>query len=169
MRQAAGRFILSNLHTFRELAHEALGESERLLKTHRRPRADGEPGYVITADPGRRSFKQALVAIAFAGMYLDALLRIEMIRRLGMSAARDLEFRSYEKKLTALGIGSDVLHARTTHFREVRNDLMHEEPIVEGENPRRMPEAAQDQARLAIDLIEDITRTLSETSASEGP
>src|SRR5205085_495862 len=68
--------VITNLSVYLAIAEEAAAESTRLLEAHRRPKPDGQPGYILSLDPERKSFKQSLIAIAFAGMYLEALLSL---------------------------------------------------------------------------------------------
>jgi hypothetical protein len=153
--------VFSNVQVFLDIAKEHLAQCEKSLDAHRTPRTDGVNGYILSPDPERRSFKSGLIAIAFAGVYLDALLRVVMILRLGMTKAQQLEMRTYETKMAALGVTDQDLLARTKDFRESRNDVMHEEPIVDGVLLKRSPKAAQDEAKVGVTLVEAIARTLT--------
>ena len=75
--------VHSNLSVYIAIAEEAAVESARLLEAGRTPKPDGEPGHIISLDPERRSFKQSLIAVAFAGMYLESLLGLVGNARLG--------------------------------------------------------------------------------------
>ncbi|MGE3924678.1 MAG: hypothetical protein AB7G13_17235 [Lautropia sp.] len=75
--------MLSNARTYLSIATDALAESERLDAAARRPKPNGETGFIVTIDPEQRAFKQSLVAIVFAGVYFEALLYIVGVERLG--------------------------------------------------------------------------------------
>ena len=134
-----------------------MAKSDRIAEAQTRPKPNGEPGSIITFDPKQRSFRHSLVAIAFAGMYLEALLYIKGIKRLGEPAYNKIDRKSYEEKLIALGITDSKLLAACKRFRTARNELVHEKAFQESE-----PWAAQIEARKAIDLIGQITRLLKE-------
>jgi len=68
--------MLSNANVYLAIAEEALAVSKQLDEASRRAKPDGQPGFVITYDPERTSFKQSLIAIVFAGIYLESLLYI---------------------------------------------------------------------------------------------
>ena len=97
-------FTLSNLEIFFEIVQRSSATAERMSQRHRKPLPSG--GHVIRYDPKRRSFKNALIAIAFAGIYLEALLYIEGCRRLGKATCKKIWKRprcTYETKLRILG------------------------------------------------------------------
>jgi hypothetical protein len=62
--------MITNVDIYFTIAAEAQAEAERLENVARRPNPDG--GFIITYDPERNSFKNSLIAITFAGIYLEA-------------------------------------------------------------------------------------------------
>ena len=136
-----------------------MAESTRIGEAQTRPKPNGEPGAIITFDPEQRSFKYSLIAIAFAGIYLDALLYIEGIRKLGQEAYSKIDRSTYEKKLRALGLSDPDLIDSCRQFREVRNELVHERALEQTEI-----RGAQIEARRGINLIERVTELLSDKS-----
>jgi len=119
--------LSSNLRIYLAMAKESAAESRRLTELGRTPRADG--GFVVRHDPEHRSFKQSLIAIAFAGIFLEALMAVLLIERLGKRAYEKLDHRKWEARLEALGVVDQQFLARCKKFREARNELMHEKPI----------------------------------------
>jgi hypothetical protein len=156
--------MISNLSIFLDLARESLANSEKISAGQGRPKPNGEKGEIINFDPRRQSFKQALISIAFAGVYLDALLHLEGVSRLGKASYEKFEKKHYEAKLQALGITDSGLLRSCRRFRESRNDLMHEKPIDLSPNiPAGIPNVwrtAQEEARHAIDFIDAVTKIL---------
>ena len=118
--------LLTNAHVYRAIAEEALAEAVRLGAAATQPKADGSPGFVVQLDPERKSFKRSLVAIAFSGIYLEALLFVHGTFRMGTSWEQKYDRKHYEEKLTALGINDEESLASAKRLREVRNDLVHE-------------------------------------------
>ena len=99
-----------------------------------------------------------MIAIAFAGMYLEALLFIEGTRRLGRTIYLSLPEREYEERLKRITAVEPELVRRCGEFRLARNDLIHEKAAesLEGEVLR----FAQKEAVQAIELIRDVTLAL---------
>jgi hypothetical protein len=74
--------LFSNIEFYEAIAKEALATVHELDAKERHPKPDESSGHVITWDPERRSFKNSLIAIAFASMWLEALL-LGMLSRTG--------------------------------------------------------------------------------------
>ena len=126
------------------------------------PKPNGEPGYIIRWDPDRRSFKNAMVAIAFAGMYLDALLYIALQSRLGRADALKIDRLPHEKRLEELGVTDSAILNRVKAFREVRKDLVHEKAVELADIGGQPMHTAQDAADSAISLMRDIRGLLAD-------
>ena len=90
---------------------------------------------VIAHDPSRRSFKQSLIAIAFAGIYFEALLFVVGMARLEARWLREMDRKSYEEKLKALGVTEEDVVAAARRLRLSRNDLVYEKAAPVGEVP----------------------------------
>lgn len=118
--------LLTNAHVYRAIAEEALSEAVRLDAEGKQPKPDGSPGFIVQLDPERRSFKKSLIAIAFSGIYLEALLFVHGTFRMGADWEKKFDRKCYEEKLKALGITDEKLLASAKRLREVRNDLIHE-------------------------------------------
>lgn len=143
--------MFTNLHTFLAIAKEAWANAESSLQSHQRPKPDGSPGFVFSLDPEQRSFKNSLVAIVFAGVYLEALLHIEGTKALG---AKYNDFWKYEENLEKLGAAAGLIEAGR-HFREARNAVMHEKASERGDL-----RIAQHEARQAIAFVEQLAAWL---------
>jgi hypothetical protein len=152
--------LVSNLNTYLEIARGSLLEAQKLDRAATRPKADGKPGSVITYDPERRSYKLSLIALVFEGVYLDALLYIVGVKRLGKSRYGAIENRTYECKLFYLGIDDTKLLKACERFRKARNDLVHEKAIevhkLKGDKVR----FAQDEAKTGMVFIQDVAERL---------
>jgi hypothetical protein len=152
--------LLTNLHVYLQIAEDAAAESRRLLEEGRRPKPDGQPGYIVTWDPDRRSFKQSLIAIAFTGMYLEALLALVGKERLGKDQYKKIDRFTYEEKLKKLGVSDSSLLLDCKRFREARNDLVHEKALDLGELTPSTMRTAQEEASLGIELVKAIADAL---------
>jgi hypothetical protein len=163
--------VITHLDVYRSIALEAAEESQRLLNEHRRPKPNGEPGYIITWDPDRRSFKQAMIAIAFAGMYLEALIRILKMKRRRSGGGKRKKSASpsrYRSGLEALGVTDKDLLEATAHFNDARDDLLHETPMEVSLLPGAVNHdphydkhfTAQTEAEKAADLIQKVSAVL---------
>jgi hypothetical protein len=152
--------MISNIDTYLAMARDALATSKQLETSHRRPKANSSQGAIITYDPTHASFKHSLIAIVFAGVYLDALLYIVGTQRLGLAAYEKIERKHYEVKLQALGITDQDTIAACKRFREARNDIVHEkarQPV-----PDRVGKlhVAQHEAEHALSFVARVSGVL---------
>jgi len=152
--------MISNLDLYLGIAEEALAESERFEKSARSPKPDGEPGFIVRYDPDKRSFKSSLVAITFAGIYLEALLYIVGVSRLGKIDYLKIDRNHSEEKLRCLGLTDSELLATCKRFREARNDLVHEKAMEVAEITEGQFYFAQREARNAVSFVKRVTELL---------
>ncbi len=143
--------MFTNLNVYLAIAEEAHEEACRLYAAGRRRKPDGSPGHIVTYDPSQSSFKHSLIAIIFAGTYLEALLYLEGNARLGKAAYGKIDRKTYEAKLEALGVKDKTLLSECEAFRTIRNDLVHEKA-----HEPSLIRAAQDEAMLALSLIRKV-------------
>lgn len=159
--------IITNLSIYLAIAKDSMDKSDEIAKANTRPKPNGEPGSIITFDPEQGSFKHSLIAIVFAGIYLDALIHIEGVKRLGKKKYRKIDRKMYEEKLAVLFDAdtskvddSDIIET-CERFRKARNEVVHEKPIKLADIQKADIRFAQEEARRAIDLVERITDRLS--------
>lgn len=152
--------LLTNAHVYRCIAEEALAETTRLDAEAKRPKADGSPRFVIQVDPDRKSFKSALVAIAFSGVYLEALLFVHGTFRMGATWEQQFDRKPYEDKLKALGITDEMLLGSAKWLRKVRRELVHEKarPLETADWSNTY--WAQSEARAAVAFVQTIAAAL---------
>src|SRR5277367_5008613 len=92
--------LMTNANVYLAIAEEAQAESERLAKLARRPKPDGDPGVIVTYDPDQKSFKNSLIAIVFATMYLEALFYLLGTKQFGSAKYnKEHDRKSLEDKL----------------------------------------------------------------------
>ena len=151
--------MMSNANVYLAIAEEALAESKRLDGATRIPRPDGQPGFVVTYDQERTSFKQNLIAIVFAGVYLEALLYIVGVHQLGKDEYMKLKWKN-EGKLRALGITDSETLATCKRFWETRHDLVHEKAIEPLEIDGTAFRTAQREAEIAVSFVRSINGLL---------
>lgn len=152
--------MISNANVYLTIAEQALTESKRLDETARIPKPDGHPSFVITYDPEHTSFKQSLIAMVFAGIYLEALLYMVGVGQLGKDEYMKIDRKHYEEKLRALGVTDIETLATCKRFREARNDLVHEkatEPLAIDGTAFRI---AQREAEIAVSFVRSIVSLL---------
>lgn len=148
------RVLLTNLDTYLAIAKAAHTEAEAASRSNRRPKPDGSPGFILTLDLEQKSFKHSLIAIIFAGVYLEALLYIEGKERVANYHDRD----SYEDKLRALEVNDPSVLDACKRFRHVRNSIVHEKAAQSWELGKL--DAAQEEASHAIALVERVSKLL---------
>jgi hypothetical protein len=152
---------ISNVRVYLAIAEDAAAESKRLTDEQMTPKPDGQPGYVVAWDPEKRSFKQSLIAIAFAAMYLEALLGLIGNQRLGKDLYSKIDrTTTYEEKLKLLGVYDQQILDSCKRFRKARNDLVHEKAVDLDSLGTADCQYAQEEATLGIELIKSIAPRL---------
>lgn len=154
--------MLSNVSVYLSIAEESLSEAQRLEELARRPKPNGEPGFIITYDPQRRSFKNSLIAIAFAAMYLEAMFYITGVNELGIAIYKKHDNKSYEDKLKLFGLSDVEMLKRCEQFRLIRNALVHEKAVQPNEMTAGVIYVAQNEAKNAVALVKEIATRLRE-------
>jgi len=152
--------MISNLNVYLAIAEEALAEAERLEAQERTPKPNDEPGFIIKYDPDRKSFKNSLIAITFSGIYLDALLYVVGVARLGKSEYLKIERNHYEPKLQLLGLSDPHLLASCKKFRVARNDLVHEKATDISAMSVGETHVAQTEAINAVSFVKAVAELL---------
>lgn len=140
----------TNVRTFYDMARESFELMNSLTESNRRPKPNGEPGWIITHDPAQMSFKAALITIIFCGVYLDALLHLLYVDKQGVENYKKYDRKIYEEKLELLGCDSPSIIDECKHYRTVRNGIVHEKAHLDKGKIRW----AQDEAKKAFRLIE---------------
>lgn len=151
------KFIFSNLSVFYEIAKDSYSESVELLAQHRVPKPNGEKGYILSPDPSKRSFKQALIAIAFLGSYIDLHLRLAYIKKHHEHPPKNWERnKTYRQKIESFGVENTEILELFDKFKDDRNDVAHEKPITSGikNAPKAIHGTAQETAAEGIKLVE---------------
>jgi hypothetical protein len=159
--------MISNIGLYFAIAVEAQAEAERLDNLARRPKPDEEPGFIITYDPEQKSFKNSLIAIAFAGMYLESLFYIAGKKRYGKNKYnKKYDHKSYEEKLQLCGLIDQTLLTEAKHFREMRRELVHEKAVELSDLTADTIHFAQDDAKRAVSFVKQVAQRLAQVSVA---
>lgn len=129
---------------------------ELLQESGRRPKPDGEPGWILSYDPDQRGFKDAFVVIVFCGIYLEALLHLLIVQRHGDSVFKKYDRKSYGEKLSLLGCTDSSILSGCKHYQVVRREIVHEK----AHSDSKIIRWAQDEASKSAQLIESINTYL---------
>ena len=151
--------MISNFDIFLSIAREAHSEMKRLDEEGRVPKPDGSPGFVVTWDPERRSFKNALIATTFAGVYFEALTYF-IARSQSAAKAEKVDRAGYREKLIELGVTDNALLDAAVLFRLDRNDLVHEKAVPIEQFDGSKARFAQSSADKAMHFLECVQRAL---------
>ena len=151
--------IFTNVAVYGELASESLEAAEAFLEANRRPKDDGSAGHILTHDPDRRSLKHSFVAIAFAGMFMEAALWLYGTRKLGVDKYKPIDRWNLEMRLQPLGLADEDLEAKLKNYRETRKDMVHEKavPFSQVQTPTRY---AQKEARKSVEVMLQLEEVL---------
>ena len=164
--------MITNVGVYLAIAEEALAESERLEKEARRPKPDGEPGFIVTYDPEQKSFKNSLVAIVFAGMFLDALFYLVGVERFGKTQYnKKHDNKSWEEKLELFGLSDKSLSEEAEHCRKRRRELVHEKAVRTSDLTADTIYMAQEEAKRALSFVRQVSGNLALIAppSEEGP
>jgi hypothetical protein len=153
--------VISNIDVYWAIAEQAHADMQALLSAHRTPKPNGELGFIMRIDPERRSFKQAMIAIVFSGMVLEAFLYLLLLKHLGKAQAAKVDHKPLEERVKALGITDAGLLSRVVAFREARKELVHEKAIDISEIGGQTMRTAQREAELAIALVKELRTALA--------
>jgi hypothetical protein len=126
------RPLISNTEVYKAIADEAYQKMIQLMADGRRPRTDGNPGWIITRDPSQNCFKQSMISIVFTGMWLEAFLHLLIVRECGEEIFKAYDRKTYEEKLQLLGCTDERIFNRVSRFREARISLVHEKALLDG-------------------------------------
>ena len=140
---------------------EAFVASAAEVDKRRRPRDDGSPGHVITYDPVHTSFKQSMIAIVFAGMYMESQLWLFGCNVLGATEYKRIDKLPLDQRVSKLGITDTALQADLKNYREVRKELVHEKPVPLSMD-RSPIRVAQEEAAKAVQLMHRLDEALAE-------
>jgi hypothetical protein len=142
-------FIQSNVWVFYRIAKESFESMKNDISSGRRPKPNGEPGWIITYDPEQKSYKAALVVIVFSGMFLEALLHLLIVNRKGIGTFKSYDGKKYEEKLRLLGCTEESILSLCENYRQVRREIVHEKAHLNKTTIR----FAQKEAESAITMI----------------
>jgi hypothetical protein len=152
--------LLTNAIVYRDIALAALARSQEWDSKHVKPRGDG--GRVIDLDLAQPSFKDSLIAIVFAGMYMEAALWIVGCRRLGIPVYEKIDKKkTLEDRVQHLGILDTQLHSALKTYREARNSLVHEKAVPSSQDISPSG-TGQDEAKKAVALMLRLEQALKQ-------
>ena len=97
-----------------------------------------------------------MIAIVFYGMFIDALLFMNLVRHFGKESALKFDRKPHEDRLEALGIKDNRLLSKMIAFRESRRDLVHEKAFAIEDIGAQVIRTAQKEARVARDLAHEL-------------
>ena len=143
------QFVITNVSIYKAIAIGAHAAMHELTKAGRRPKDDGSPGWIITFDPEQKSFKQAMIAIAFTGMWLEAFLHLRIVSDHGLKKFKEYDFKSYADKLQLLGCSEPAIIEAAQKFQKCRKELIHEKAYCDS----GQISTAQDEADNANQLL----------------
>ncbi len=144
-----GDIIITNVAVYREVVEESYVSMQETMRKQCRPKSNDEPGLIKIYDPSKKSFKQAMICIIFAGMWLEAALHILLVRQGGEDVAKKADKKTWEEKLQMLGVCDNELLGMVCKFRRSRKELVHEKAFFSQD----FISTAQDNAELAYRVM----------------
>lgn len=152
---SVNKLVITNVSTYKAIVIGAHREMTELLNSGRRPKEDGTPGWIITFDPEQKCFKQAMIAIVFTSMWLEALMHLLIASKYGVDKFKEYDFKSYEEKLRLLGCTDQSLLDSAERFRKSRKELVHEKAFFDSGEMKTVQAEADNAYKLlsAIDSV----------------
>ena len=123
--------ILANVGVYRSIADAAYRRMSEEMGENVGPKADDSTGLVKIFDPEQTSFKQAMIAIVFTCIWLEAALHLLIVDKYGKNCFREVDKDLYETKLQLLGCGDEELLKKVGRLRGARRELVHEKAHFE--------------------------------------
>lgn len=141
-----------NVRVFYKIAIESYRAMKEDLDSSRKPKPNGKPGWIITYDPEQKSFKAALVAIVFCGIFLESVLHLLIVNRKGIEVFKSYDRKKYEDKLRLLDCREQSILDLCENYRQIRHEIVHEKAYLDQNSIR----FAQKEAEAAVNMIEKI-------------
>lgn len=121
------RPILTNVGIYRSIADEAYREMSADMDANVRPGPEGSDVVIKTFDPEQRSFKQAMISVVFTCIWLETVLHLLIVKKLGKETyTKGVDHSVYEDKLTLLDCRDEELLKNAERLRQARRELVHE-------------------------------------------
>ena len=168
--EAERKPVFTNVHIFGAIADAAYERMHEDMANNVRPMPDGSPGTIKVFDLEQRSFKDAMISIVFSCIWLEALLHLLIVQRLGRECFKKVDRQmSYGEKLSLLGCSDDKLLDWIGQLQGSRRQLVHEKAHLEyaedgafagevrtaqdeAENARRVMVGVRQWCREALDI-----------------
>jgi hypothetical protein len=145
-------FGSTNIRIFYSIAKESYEEMVMEVNSNRRSKPNGENGWIISYDPERKCFKNALITIIFCSIFLESLLHQLIVNRKGLKICKDNDNKTYEEKLKILDCEDQEIIDLSGRLRSVRKEIVHEKAYF---NQKKFC-VAQDEATMAIEFIDKL-------------
>lgn len=145
-------FVHTNVRVFYEVAQASYEIMRKELDLHRKPKPNGEPGWIITWNPDHKCFKKALVTIVFCGVWLESILHLLIVKNKGIESFKKNDRKTYGHKLKLLGCSDDSILKLCERLRKARIEIVHEKAYLDNKSLL----AAQTEAESAIELVNKV-------------
>ena len=168
--EAERKPVFTNVHTFGAIADAAYERMSEDMAKNVRAMPDGSPGTIKIFDPEQTSFKDAMISIVFSCIWLEALLHLLIVQKLGRKCFDKVDRRlSYGQKLQLLGCTDERLLGLTARLQQSRRRLVHEKAHLdfndegvftgevttaqcEAENAKKVMERVREWCREAFEI-----------------
>lgn len=146
--------VITNVSIYKDIAKEAYETMLDAMDRDTTTTSDGSR-LIKRFDSSRTSFKSAMIAVVFAGVWLDAITHLLIVQRYGKAKFKEYDRKPYESRLEILGIQNSNLLLRVKAFRDARRELVHEKAFLD-----KGTRVAQKEAAFAYELLRDLDEKL---------
>ena len=148
----AKTLVISNVRYFYEIANEAFDKMNDDMGKNIKLKPNGNEGFIKTYDPQHKSFKNALITIVFAGVYLESLMHLLIVEKNDIVTYEKYDRKVYEGKLKLLGCNDSEILELCSKYRASRKEIVHEKAHLDNGKIKM----AQAEAIIAMSLVNKI-------------
>ncbi|HMW72931.1 MAG TPA: hypothetical protein PKD17_13990 [Cellvibrionaceae bacterium] len=142
---------ISNLSIYHNIATESYSNLKFRIEKEKISKEGGSNGHAINYDPDLNTFRQSMITIVFAGMWLEQNIYEEILSRTGLDIVRRYNSKEYREWLIRLEIVSAEVLDEIDAFMSAREILMNSTIVND-----KSIETAQKEASRAQRIIASI-------------
>jgi hypothetical protein len=142
--------IYSNIKAFFDIIRINYRLMNDDIKKRVKVKEDGSSGNIIVFDYDQKSFKSALIIVVFVGIFIEAVLHILLVQKLGLSGyTKKIDHTEMKEKIKILGCENKNIWELCDQYIIARKELVHEKAYTEKDQHL----IAQDEARKSVELM----------------
>ena len=144
------QLVFSNVNTYFDIIKTNYNFMIEDMEKRIRTKDNGEIGNVITFDYEQKSFKCALIIVVFVGIFLESILHMLLVQKIGLKGyTRKIDRSELKEKIRILGCNDVKIRIACDQYIIARKELVHEKAYTN----QNVFMIAQDEAKKAVELM----------------